>query len=115
MGKDVYCQSEDESCLGMLQGCVEHEVCGGGTIEENTCFFWWMYDADPAGALRWARAGWLRPHRTYSPPGHAGVSEPEMECWQLVHLLNFGFFLAAKLVMPFGNLAEREMRRENVC
>ena len=29
VGKDLYSQSEDGSCPGMLQGCVEHEVCGG--------------------------------------------------------------------------------------
>ena len=39
LGKDLYGQSEGESCLGMLQGCVEHEVCGGDITEENTCFF----------------------------------------------------------------------------
>ena len=37
----------------MLQGCVEHEVCGEDMKEENTCFFWLAYDADPRG-------GWLR-------------------------------------------------------
>ena len=57
MGTDLYGQSEGESCLGMLQGCVEHEACGGDTMEENTCFFWRAYDADSAGALRWARDG----------------------------------------------------------
>ena len=58
VGKDLYGQSEGGSCLGMLQGCVEHEVCGRGAMEKSTCFFWWKYDAD-AGALslRWARDG----------------------------------------------------------
>ena len=43
----------------MLQGCVEHHdvVCGGDKTEENTCFFWREHDADPVGALRWARDG----------------------------------------------------------
>ena len=36
VGKDLYGQSEGEGCLGMLQGCVEHEVCSGGMMEENT-------------------------------------------------------------------------------
>ena len=40
LGKDLYGQSEGGSCLGMLQGCVEHEVCGEDMKEENTCFFW---------------------------------------------------------------------------
>ena len=40
VGKDVYGQSEDEGCLGMLQGCAGHAVCGGGTMEESTRFFW---------------------------------------------------------------------------
>ena len=40
LGKDLYGQSEGGSCLGMLQGCVEHEVCGEDMTEENTCFFW---------------------------------------------------------------------------
>ena len=53
VGKDLYGQSEGGSCLGMLQGCVEHEVCGEDMKEENTCFFWLAYDADPRG-------GWLR-------------------------------------------------------
>ena len=41
LGKDLYSQSEGESCLGMLQGCVEHpvQVCGGDIMKENTCFF----------------------------------------------------------------------------
>ena len=39
LGKDLYGQSEGESCLGMLQGCVEHEVCGGDMTKENTCSF----------------------------------------------------------------------------
>ena len=39
LGKDWYGQSEGGSCLGMLQGCVEHEVCGEDMTEENTCFF----------------------------------------------------------------------------
>ena len=39
LGKDEYGQSEGGSCLGMLQGCVEHEVCGGDMKKENTCFF----------------------------------------------------------------------------
>ena len=60
LGRDLYRQSEDESCLGMLQGCVEHEVCGRGTMEESTCFFRWAHDADPVGALRWARDGCVR-------------------------------------------------------
>ena len=62
LGTDLYSQSEDESCLGMLQGyvCVEHEVCSRDTTEGNTCFFWWAHDADPAGALRCARDGCVR-------------------------------------------------------
>ena len=33
LGKDMYGQSEDESCLGMLQGGVEHPIhVGGGDI-----------------------------------------------------------------------------------
>ena len=36
LGKDLYGQSEGESCLGMLQGGVEHEVCGGDITKENT-------------------------------------------------------------------------------
>ena len=33
LGKDLYGQSEDESCLGMLQGGVEHLIhVGGGDI-----------------------------------------------------------------------------------
>ena len=41
LGEDLYDQSEGESCLDMLQGCVEHliQVCGGGIMKENTCFF----------------------------------------------------------------------------
>ena len=59
LGKDWYGQSEGGSCLGMLQGCVEHEVCGEDMTEENTCFFWLAYDADPnawmatSGNRRW--------------------------------------------------------------
>ena len=39
--KDLYGQSEGESCSGMLPGCVEHlvQVCGGDIMKENTCFF----------------------------------------------------------------------------
>ena len=47
LGKDLYGQSEGESCLGILRGCVEHEVCGGDMTEEHTCFFWWAHDTDP--------------------------------------------------------------------
>ena len=59
LGTDLYGQSEDESCLGMLQGCacVEHGVRGGDKTEENTCFFWLAPDVGPVGALRWARDG----------------------------------------------------------
>ena len=33
LGKDLYGQSEDGSCLGMLQGSVEHLIhVGGGDI-----------------------------------------------------------------------------------
>ena len=59
LGKDWYGQSEGGSCLGMLQGCVQHEVCGEDMTEENTCFFWLAYDADPnawmatSGNRRW--------------------------------------------------------------
>ena len=52
--KDMYGQSEDRTCLGMLQGCVEHEVCREDMMEESTCFFWKVHDANSAGALRWA-------------------------------------------------------------
>ena len=38
LGKDLYGQSEGESCLGMLQGWVEHEICGEDMTEESTCF-----------------------------------------------------------------------------
>ena len=37
LGKDLYSQSEGGSCVGMLQGCVEHEVCSEDMTEENTC------------------------------------------------------------------------------
>ena len=59
LGKDLYGQSEGGSCLGMLQGCMGHEVCGRDMTEENTCFFWLVYDADPnvwmatSGNHRW--------------------------------------------------------------
>ena len=41
LGKDWYGQSEGGSCLGMLQGSVEHliHVGGGGHLKENTCSF----------------------------------------------------------------------------
>ena len=41
VGKDLYGQSEGGSCLGMLQGCVEHliHVGGGDILKENTGFF----------------------------------------------------------------------------
>ena len=44
----------------MLQGCVEHEVCGGDKMEWSTCFFWKAHDAGSVRALGWARVGWLR-------------------------------------------------------
>ena len=47
LGKDLHGQSEEESCSGMLQGCVERVVGGGDMTEENTCFFWRAHDADP--------------------------------------------------------------------
>ena len=59
LSKDLYGQSEGESCSGMLEGCVEHEVCGGYMTEENTCFFWFAHNADPiawmaeSGNRRW--------------------------------------------------------------
>ena len=54
VGKDVYGQSGDKSCLDMLQGCVEHEVCREGLMEESFCVFWKAHDAYSSGALRWA-------------------------------------------------------------
>ena len=41
LAKDLYGQSEGESCLGMLQGSVEHpiHVGGGDILKENTGFF----------------------------------------------------------------------------
>ena len=47
VGKDVYGQSDGGSCLGMVQGGVEHEGSGGSKLEKGTYFFWKAYDADP--------------------------------------------------------------------
>ena len=87
LGKDCYGQSEGGGRLGMLQGCVEHEVCGGGMVEVRTCFFWKAHDADSAGALRRAaRDGCLSVQKKTSegprwPRDHARIGTRSGRCF----------------------------------
>ena len=72
VGKDLYGQTKDGICLGMLQGCVEHEVCGEGMIGGGILFFSWKaHDASSTEALR----GWLRWEAAGEQATEGGTSE----------------------------------------